>query len=99
MAGPSDQDKLSNDWGLEDIEPAPDLANMVDDLSEEERAAAAAAEWAAMLEGADGDGEWGIALRSAELDADDPSRPISSPDQKATPIARWRIGSRQPKQR
>jgi flagellar motor switch protein FliM len=71
MAGPSDQDKLSNDWGLEDIEPAPDLANMVDDLSEEERAAAAAAEWAAMLEGADGDGEGGgdRVLNQDEIDS------------------------------
>src|SRR5690606_20239555 len=57
MAGPSDQDKLSDDWGLDDIEAAPDLANMAEDLSEEERAAAAAAEWAAMLEGDTGDGD------------------------------------------
>jgi flagellar motor switch protein FliM len=40
MAGPNDQDKLSEDWGLD----------AVDQQSEEERAAAAAAEWAAMLE-------------------------------------------------
>ena len=46
MAGPTDQDKLSEDWGL-------DAAGK----SEEARAAEAAAEWAAMIEGAAGDGE------------------------------------------
>src|SRR5690606_37895731 len=60
MAGPSDQDKLSEDWGLDDVAasaPAPDAAGM----SEEERAAAAAAEWTAMLEGGEGEGEGGAA--------------------------------------
>ncbi|MFK4809455.1 flagellar motor switch protein FliM [Devosia sp. ZW T5_3] len=46
MAGPTDQDKLSENWGL-------DAAGK----SEEARAAEAAAEWAAMIEGAAGDGE------------------------------------------
>ncbi|MFD2646558.1 flagellar motor switch protein FliM [Devosia albogilva] len=71
MAGPSDQDKLSDDWGLDDIEPAPDLDNMVEDLTEEERAAAAAAEWAAMLEGDTGDGEGGgdRVLNQDEIDS------------------------------
>jgi flagellar motor switch protein FliM len=71
MAGPSDQDKLSDDWGLDDIEPAPDLANMAEDLTEEERAAAAAAEWAAMLEGDTGDGEGGgdRVLNQDEIDS------------------------------
>ncbi len=71
MAGPSDQDKLSDDWGLDDIETAPDLANMAEDLSEEERAAAAAAEWAAMLEGDTGDGDGGgdRVLNQDEIDS------------------------------
>ena len=71
MAGPSDQDKLSDDWGLDDIEAAPDLANMAEDLSEEERAAAAAAEWAAMLEGDTGDGDGGgdRVLNQDEIDS------------------------------
>ena len=52
MAGPSDQDKLSDDWGLGNLDiasaaAAPDESEM----TEEERNAAAAAEWAAMLEG------------------------------------------------
>jgi flagellar motor switch protein FliM len=71
MAGPSDQDKLSNDWGLGDLEATPDLANMAEDLTEEERAAAAAAEWAAMLEGDTGDGEGGgdRVLNQDEIDS------------------------------
>jgi len=72
MAGPSDQDKLSEDWGLEDIAAAP-VAGPVDeaDMSEEERAAAAAAEWAAMLEGGDGSGEGGgdRVLNQDEIDS------------------------------
>ena len=55
MAGPSDQDKLSDDWGLEDLDAAPagEAAPELDEsaMTDEERAAAAAAEWAAMLEG------------------------------------------------
>ncbi|NMA98026.1 MAG: flagellar motor switch protein FliM [Phyllobacteriaceae bacterium] len=56
MAGPSDQDKLSEDWGLDDvgIPSAPAGVKAEADMTEEERAAAAAAEWAAMLEGGDG---------------------------------------------
>ncbi|WEK05551.1 MAG: flagellar motor switch protein FliM [Candidatus Devosia phytovorans] len=46
MAGPTDQDKLSEDWGLDD------LGGPGDGLSEDQRAAAAAAEWAAMIESA-----------------------------------------------
>ena len=44
MAGPSDQDKLSDDWGLEDIGSADASVAPVDEseMSEEERAAAAA---------------------------------------------------------
>ncbi|GLQ09013.1 flagellar motor switch protein FliM [Devosia yakushimensis] len=48
MAGPTDQDKLSETWDLDGVAPA---------KSEEERAAAAAAEWAAMIEGAAGEGD------------------------------------------
>ena len=70
MAGPSDQDKLSEDWGLDDLAasaPAPDDAG----LSEEERAAAAAAEWTAMLEGGEGEGEGGAArvLNQDDIDS------------------------------
>jgi len=70
MAGPSDQDKLSEDWGLDDVAasaPAPDAAGM----SEEERAAAAAAEWTAMLEGGEGEGEGGAArvLNQDDIDS------------------------------
>ena len=56
MAGPSEQDKLADDWGIEDIGAADTPAAPIDEseMSEEERAAAAAAEWAAMLEGGDG---------------------------------------------
>ncbi|HTM78134.1 MAG TPA: flagellar motor switch protein FliM, partial [Devosia sp.] len=49
MAGPTDQDKLADEWGLSDIPPAAEL-------SEEAKAAAAAAEWAAMIEGEAGAG-------------------------------------------
>ena len=50
MAGPSDQDKLSEDWGLDDAVVSLDAAP---EQTEEEKAAEAAAEWAAMLEGND----------------------------------------------
>jgi len=75
MAGPTDQDKLSDDWGLDDIDAAPEgaVAATVDEasMSDEERAAAAAAEWAAMLEGGDGDGEGGAdrVLNQDEIDS------------------------------
>ncbi|UYO00669.1 MAG: flagellar motor switch protein FliM [Devosia sp.] len=73
MAGPSDQDKLSDDWGLDDItSDVGDIAPVDEsEMSEEERAAAAAAEWAAMLEGGDGDGENGAdrVLNQDEIDS------------------------------
>ncbi len=73
MAGPSEQDKLSDDWGIEDIGAADTPAAPADEseMSEEERAAAAAAEWAAMLEGGDGDGEGGAdrVLNQDEIDS------------------------------
>jgi len=72
MAGPSDQDKLSDDWGLEglDIAGAPAASDEAA-MSEEERAAAAAAEWAAMLEGGDGgeDGGPDRVLNQDEIDS------------------------------
>jgi flagellar motor switch protein FliM len=75
MAGPSDQDKLSDDWGLEDLDAAPAVSVETgadeSEMSDEERAAAAAAEWAAMLEGGDGDGEGGAdrVLNQDEIDS------------------------------
>jgi len=65
MAGPSDQDKLAEDWGLDDI-GTPD-----DGLTEEQRAAAAAAEWAAMIEGEAGEAEGGPdrVLNQDEIDS------------------------------
>jgi flagellar motor switch protein FliM len=75
MAGPTDQDKLSDDWGLDDLDAAPaaPLGAGADEseMSDEERAAAAAAEWAAMLEGGDGDGEGGAdrVLNQDEIDS------------------------------
>jgi flagellar motor switch protein FliM len=72
MAGPSDQDKLSDEWGLDDI-GLPGAASSLDEanMSEEERAAAAAAEWAAMLEGDTGNGEGGPdrVLNQDEIDS------------------------------
>jgi flagellar motor switch protein FliM len=67
MAGPSDQDKLSEDWGLDDETVVPlDGAEQ----SEEEKAAEAAAEWAAMLEGGSTD-ENGVdrVLNQDEIDS------------------------------
>ena len=71
MAGPSDQDKLSEDWGLEDIDAAVDAPVDEAEMTEEERAAAAAAEWAAMLEGTDADGDGGAdrVLNQDEIDS------------------------------
>ncbi len=72
MAGPSDQDKLSDDWGLDDIGAANfDVSADESEMSEEDRAAAAAAEWAAMLEGTDGDGDGGAdrVLNQDEIDS------------------------------
>lgn len=72
MAGPSDQDKLSDDWGLDDLENSPvEAAGDEAAMSDEDRAAAAAAEWAAMLEGGDGDGEGGAdrVLNQDEIDS------------------------------
>jgi len=72
MAGPSDQDKLSDDWGLDNL----DIAGAADSgdasgQSEEERNAEAAAEWAAMLEGGDGgdDGGPDRVLNQDEIDS------------------------------
>ena len=63
MAGPSDQDKLAEDWALDEVAGA--------ELSEEQKAAAAAAEWAAMLEGTDADGDGGAdrVLNQDEIDS------------------------------
>ncbi|MDB5614595.1 MAG: fliM [Devosia sp.] len=64
MAGPSDQDKLADEWGLDDVgEPN-------DGMTDEQRAAAAAAEWAAMIEEA-GEGEGGPdrVLNQDEIDS------------------------------
>jgi flagellar motor switch protein FliM len=47
--GPTDQDKLAAEWGLDDISSTPSVS------SEEQDAASAAADWAAMLEAAGGD--------------------------------------------
>lgn len=74
MAGPTDQDKLAEEWGLDDVDsPAASSDSSVDDanMTEEERAAAAAAEWAAMLEGGDGDGDGGAdrVLNQDEIDS------------------------------
>ncbi|ODT83810.1 MAG: flagellar motor switch protein FliM [Pelagibacterium sp. SCN 64-44] len=52
MAGPTEQDKLAENWGLDDVDLS-GAAVSEDSMTEEEKAAAAAAEWAAMLEGTD----------------------------------------------
>ena len=49
MADPTDQDKLSEDWGLDDTIVPVDI-DTPEEQSEEEKAAEATAEWAAMLE-------------------------------------------------
>jgi len=67
MAGPSDQDKLSDDWGLDDSV----IVDAPAEQTDEEKAAEAAAEWAAMLEGDNGDGEGGPdrVLNQDEIDS------------------------------
>ncbi|MGV8854060.1 MAG: flagellar motor switch protein FliM [Devosia sp.] len=68
MAAPTDQDKLSDDWGLDEaIVPLDGEAEQ----SDEEKAAEATAEWAAMLEGDNGDGEGGPdrVLNQDEIDS------------------------------
>ena len=64
MAGPSEQDKLAEEWGLDNV-GVPD-----DGQTDEQRAAAAAAEWAAMIEEA-GEGEGGPdrVLNQDEIDS------------------------------
>jgi flagellar motor switch protein FliM len=73
MAGPTDQDKLAEEWGLDDVTSGADTpgATADEDMTEEERAAAAAAEWAAMLEGTDADGDGGAdrVLNQDEIDS------------------------------
>jgi flagellar motor switch protein FliM len=75
MAGPTEQDKLADEWGLDEVGlPSDGTAEDVvsdDELTEEERAAAATAEWAAMLEGDNGDGEGGPdrVLNQDEIDS------------------------------
>ncbi|WP_193335337.1 flagellar motor switch protein FliM [Devosia beringensis] len=68
MADPSEQDKLSDDWGLDDTVIPLDVEV---EQSDEEKAAEATAEWAAMLEGDTGDGEGGPdrVLNQDEIDS------------------------------
>jgi flagellar motor switch protein FliM len=66
MAGPSEQDKLSDDWALDDA-----IVSLgVPEQTDEEKAAEAAAEWAAMLEGGGAD-ENGVdrVLNQDEIDS------------------------------
>ncbi|WP_137152407.1 flagellar motor switch protein FliM [Devosia sp. FKR38] len=68
MAQPTDQDKLSEDWGLDDsIVPLDTDAEQ----TEEEKAAEATAEWAAMLEGTSDGAEGGPdrVLNQDEIDS------------------------------
>ena len=73
MAGPTDQDKLAEEWGLDDVTSGAGApgAKADEDMTEEERAAAATAEWAAMLEGTDADGDGGAdrVLNQDEIDS------------------------------
>jgi len=75
MAGPTEQDKLADEWGLDEVgAPGASMAADVvsdEDMTDEEKAAAAAAEWAAMLEGGDGDGDGGAdrVLNQDEIDS------------------------------
>jgi flagellar motor switch protein FliM len=68
MADPTEQDKLSDDWGLDDTIIPLDVSV---EQSDEEKAAEATAEWAAMLEGDTGDGEGGPdrVLNQDEIDS------------------------------
>ena len=70
MAGPTEQDKLADEWGLDGVVDADGAVNE-DDMTAEERAAAAAAEWAAMIEGTDADGDGGAdrVLNQDEIDS------------------------------
>jgi flagellar motor switch protein FliM len=70
MAGPTEQDKLADEWGLDGVVGADEVVNE-EDMTDEEKAAAAAAEWAAMLEGTDADGDGGAdrVLNQDEIDS------------------------------
>ncbi|WP_332686351.1 flagellar motor switch protein FliM [Devosia sp.] len=65
MAGPTEQDKLAEEWGLDDA------GSSTDNMTDEQRAAAAAAEWAAMIEGEAGEAEGGPdrVLNQDEIDS------------------------------
>ena len=74
MAGPTEQDKLADEWGLDDstlsgLAAASGAGD--EDMTDEEKAAAATAEWAAMLEGTDADGDGGAdrVLNQDEIDS------------------------------
>jgi flagellar motor switch protein FliM len=71
MAGPNDQDKLAEDWGLDDLDLSPPAAPEEGEMTDEQRAAAAAAEWAAMIEGEAGEAEGGPdrVLNQDEIDS------------------------------
>ncbi len=74
MAGPTEQDKLADEWGLDEVAPGASMADDIvtdEDMTDEEKAAAAAAEWAAMLEGTDADGDGGAdrVLNQDEIDS------------------------------
>jgi flagellar motor switch protein FliM len=73
MAGPGDDDKLSDEWGLDDLDSlsTPPPPPSEEDMTEEQRAAAAAAEWAAMLEAAAGEPDGGVdrVLNQDEIDS------------------------------
>ncbi|QQR34677.1 flagellar motor switch protein FliM [Devosia oryziradicis] len=70
MAGPTEQDKLADEWGLDGVVGADDVVND-EDMTDEEKAAAAAAEWAAMIEGTDAAGDGGAdrVLNQDEIDS------------------------------
>lgn len=70
MAEPTDQEKLAANWGLNDVAGAASTI-AEEDMTEEQRNAAAAAEWAAMLEGTDADGDGGVdrVLNQDEIDS------------------------------
>nr|WP_295887011.1 flagellar motor switch protein FliM [uncultured Devosia sp.] len=70
MAGPTEQDKLADEWGLDGVVGADEVISD-EDMTDEEKAAAAAAEWAAMLEGTDADGDGGAdrVLNQDEIDS------------------------------